>query len=134
MGSKKHDIPHCIPIPIILFTYPPIHLSSYSPIILFNYSIHLLSYSRPLFVAALTPASEMVLKLMGSYLVIAFTGFMLILLFLEKIGAKSDPEKPCLQVGGISILFDLSIISIFRVIYIFKVKSFSSNAFLDKYF
>ncbi len=48
--------------------------------------------------AAVTSASNAVLKLMGSYLVFAFTGFIIILLFLEKIGAKSDPEKPCLQV------------------------------------
>ena len=62
--------------------------------VIISASYHDLFFSFP----ALTPVSEMVLKLMGSYLVIAFTGFMLILLFLEKIGAKSDPEKPCLQV------------------------------------
>ncbi|KAK2161236.1 hypothetical protein NP493_1595g00041 [Ridgeia piscesae] len=33
---------------------------------------------------------------MGAYLVFAFTGFVMILLFLEKIGAKADSEKPCL--------------------------------------
>ena len=49
--------------------------------------------------AAVASASDAVLKLMGSYLVFAFTGFVLIVLFLEKIGAKSDPEKPCLQVS-----------------------------------
>ena len=39
-----------------------------------------------------------VLKLMGAYLVFAFTGFVMILLFLEKIGAKATTDKPCLQV------------------------------------
>ena len=41
---------------------------------------------------------DAVLKLMGAYLVFAFTGFVMILLFLEKIGAKADSEKPCLLV------------------------------------
>ena len=41
---------------------------------------------------------DAVLKLMGAYLVFAFTGFVMILLFLEKIGAKAPSEKPCLQV------------------------------------
>ena len=45
-----------------------------------------------------TSASNTVLKLIGSYLVFAFMGFLLIVFFLEKIGAKSDTDKPCLQV------------------------------------
>ena len=52
-----------------------------------------------LHVSDISSASNAVLKLMGSYLVFAFTGFILIVLFLEKIGAKTDTEKPCLQVG-----------------------------------
>ena len=48
--------------------------------------------------SGVTSASNGVLKLMGSYLVFAFTGFVMTLLFLERIGAKSDPDKSCLQV------------------------------------
>ena len=41
----------------------------------------------------------MVLKLMGSYLVLAFVGFVLIFFLLDKIGAKTDaPDKTCMQV------------------------------------
>ena len=68
--------------------------------------ITLLFFSFP----AVASASDAVLKLMGSYLVFAFTGFVLILLFLEKIGAKSDPEKPCLQV---SVFVRLSLLHVF---------------------
>ena len=50
-------------------------------------------------ISGVASANDTVLKLMGSYLVFAFTGFALILIFLEKIGAKTDPEKPCLQVS-----------------------------------
>lgn len=51
-----------------------------------------------LFLGEPTEASRLVLKLMGSYLAFAFTGFVLIIFFLDKIGAKIDPEKTCLEV------------------------------------
>lgn len=40
---------------------------------------------------------------MGSYLAFAFTGFLLIVAFLEKLGRKEEPDKPCLQVGRVSV-------------------------------
>lgn len=40
-------------------------------------------------------------KLMGSYVVLGFIGFFLILLFLDRIGAKADPEFSGYQVSTV---------------------------------
>lgn len=49
-------------------------------------------------VISVAPASKTLLKMMGSYLVFAFTGFLLILIFLEKLGTSAGPKPPCLKV------------------------------------
>ena len=61
----------------------------------YQYGLYITSFSLFLGLPAVPDA---VLKLMGAYLVFAFTGFVMILVFLEKIGAKADSEKPCLLV------------------------------------
>ncbi|ELT90968.1 hypothetical protein CAPTEDRAFT_154442 [Capitella teleta] len=55
--------------------------------------------------SGLETADDTVLKLMGSYLVFAFTGFALILICLERIGTKADPEKPCLQPRSLQMVW-----------------------------
>ncbi|XP_074657392.1 protein unc-93 homolog A-like [Tubulanus polymorphus] len=46
---------------------------------------------------ALTLAPNSVIKLMAAHLVLAFAGFLLLLLFLDRIGAKGDVEMPIKQ-------------------------------------
>lgn len=42
---------------------------------------------------------DLLYKLMGAYIVLGFVGFLLILLFLDKIGARVDPEKSAYEVS-----------------------------------
>lgn len=79
-----------------VFYWP--RVSEFMLMCLYDFPFYFPCDLRMTFLSGTSEESNVVLKLMGAYLVFAFTGFVLILVFLEKIGAKSDPEKPCLQV------------------------------------
>ncbi|XP_036365706.1 protein unc-93 homolog A-like [Octopus sinensis] len=50
---------------------------------------------------------DLLYKLMGAYIVLGFVGFLLILLFLDKIGARVDPEKSAYELicQHVSLMF-----------------------------
>jgi hypothetical protein len=58
----------------------------------------------PMFVSDFRLAPNSVIKLMGAHLVLAFAGFLLILLFLDKINTKMDSTKPIKEVSTIILI------------------------------